>query len=298
MTKIANTARATGLALIAALTVCSAASASDANPMMLGVKTTAPTGFLQFCSEQPEACSAETPEAIRRAAITSLAAVSLRAEGNAPAAVNVSSGSPLLRVADQNAVETVAPAAGPTTIDWAAAFAEIKAQRELARAEAEAALSAATPVAFSGDAARLIKTVNSKVNRAIIRSADAKTYGRTDVWALPLQSGALAGDCEDYVLEKRKALIEAGVAPQNLSIAVAITQDKQVHAVLLVNTDQGELVLDNLTPWIVRWDETGYTWERRQVAGAAFDWVKVEANAAPLPAAGIQIALNETQLGS
>ena len=32
------------------------------------------------------------------------------------------------------------------------------------------------------------------------------------------------------------------------------------HAVLLVATDQGALVLDSLSPWIVGWQEAPYAW--------------------------------------
>lgn len=248
--------------------------------MPLGDKASAPTGFLRFCSEQPEACGAGSPDAIKRAAVSSLAALGGRMDRSAPASVNINWQAAF---AEARARRTAAPAPAPPSVipaafDWSAAFAEARARRELAKTQSAQSVA---PVTFAGSDARAIKAVNSKVNRAIIRSADAKTYGRADVWALPLQSGALSGDCEDYVLEKRKALIEAGVAPQNLSIAIVVTQSRQTHAVLLVNTDKGELVLDNLSPHVLRWDETGYTWKRRQVAGSAFDWATV-AQPAPL----------------
>jgi predicted transglutaminase-like cysteine proteinase len=83
------------------------------------------------------------------------------------------------------------------------------------------------------------------------------------------------------VLEKHAALVQAGVAPSALSIAVVKTGWGEIHAVLLIATDKGEFVLDNLSPWVVSWDKTTYRWISRQKAGAAFDWVSVDGENTP-----------------
>jgi hypothetical protein len=106
-----------------------------------------------------------------------------------------------------------------------------------------------------------------------------------DRWATPLAQGDQYGDCEDYVLEKRRALIAAGVPEDALSIAVATTTWGESHAVLLVTTDQGDYVLDSLTPWILPWRKASLTWRERQVAGAPFRWAMVSLTATePSPA--------------
>ena len=82
------------------------------------------------------------------------------------------------------------------------------------------------------------------------------------------------GDCEDYALEKRRRLIEAGVSAEALSMAVVVTRRGERHAVLVVAFESGDVVLDNLTPWPTPWADLGYTWIERQV-GSSNAWTTV-----------------------
>jgi predicted transglutaminase-like cysteine proteinase len=127
--------------------------------------------------------------------------------------------------------------------------------------------------ALSADALPLLNAVNREVNGAIAPADDRGD----DLWSLPLAEGRRTGDCEDYVLEKRRALIARGVPAQTLSIAVARTLSGETHAVLVAATKAGELVLDNRSPWIVAWNETGYRWVKRQAPGDPAHWVRVAA---------------------
>jgi predicted transglutaminase-like cysteine proteinase len=145
-------------------------------------------------------------------------------------------------------------------------------------AEAETPRRQAEGQVVSWDALRsLVTDTNRYVNGAIRQRDDIAIYGRADYWALPLAEGnpKREGDCEDYVLEKRHALIRAGVPAQALSIAIVETPYREIHAVLLVSTDRGEMVLDNLRPEVLPWRQVGYRWRQRQVAGAADMWVNV-----------------------
>jgi predicted transglutaminase-like cysteine proteinase len=118
--------------------------------------------------------------------------------------------------------------------------------------------------------------VNSRINRAIRYVSDRVLYGDEDYWHLPLDAGGRAeGDCKDYVLEKRRALIADGVPAANLSIAIVETSWGETHAVLLVTTDRGELVLDSLSPWIKPWQDVRYRWIERQAPGRQLTWVKL-----------------------
>jgi predicted transglutaminase-like cysteine proteinase len=94
-----------------------------------------------------------------------------------------------------------------------------------------------------------IERVNAQVNRAIRPQNDRGG----DVWTI----GASAGDCEDYVLSKRRALIDAGLPPSSLRIAYVKAQGVD-HAILIVKTDQSDLVLDNLAAKIVPLQNTRY----------------------------------------
>ena len=90
-----------------------------------------------------------------------------------------------------------------------------------------------------------------------------------EFWTLPqVVDGKMYGDCEDYALEKRRRLIEAGVSAEALSMAVVVTRRGERHAVLVVAFETGDVVLDNLTPWPTPWAALGYTWIQRQVAGS------------------------------
>jgi predicted transglutaminase-like cysteine proteinase len=117
-----------------------------------------------------------------------------------------------------------------------------------------------------------LNEINRTVNRAIRPTSDLAAFGKVEYWTIPRGSGA-AGDCEDYVLAKRQALIQAGAPVESLSIAVVQTSRREMHTVLLVATRDGEVVLDNLTPWIVSWRAAPYTWLQRQARGSALTWV-------------------------
>lgn len=104
--------------------------------------------------------------------------------------------------------------------------------------------------------AELLK-INASVNRAITPQNDD---AGTDVWAQDVTSG----DCEDYVLTKRHHLIQAGWPSRSLRIAVAKTRAGEGHAVLVVRTTEGDLVLDNRTSAVRAWNQTDLKWIKIQ----------------------------------
>jgi predicted transglutaminase-like cysteine proteinase len=120
----------------------------------------------------------------------------------------------------------------------------------------------------------LLNRVNRMVNRRIRQASDQSVFGQADYWQAPVGDGAY-GDCEDYVLAKRQALIEAGVPEAALSIAIVETRWGESHAVLLVTGETGEVVLDSLSSWISRWDRVDYVWRERQAPGKVFEWVTI-----------------------
>lgn len=105
-------------------------------------------------------------------------------------------------------------------------------------------------VATTDDVLRILKKVNLKVNRSI----RARHDGPVDVWSV----GVSAGDCEDYVLTKRRSLIRAGLPASALRIASVKTRSGEVHAILVVKTTTGDVVLDNLQNAIRPLSDTGY----------------------------------------
>ncbi|MCT8999583.1 transglutaminase-like cysteine peptidase [Chelativorans intermedius] len=118
--------------------------------------------------------------------------------------------------------------------------------------------------------AKLIE-VNNSVNASIIPLTDMEMWGVEEHWSYP----DLYGDCEDFVLEKRRLLIEAGIPAANLLITVVRQPNGDGHAVLTVNSTMGDFILDNLEPRILPWSQTEYQYLKRQSARHAGQWVSI-----------------------
>ena len=118
------------------------------------------------------------------------------------------------------------------------------------KSPAECKGGGAAQVKVTTDVMATLKRVNAHVNRTMRPRHDS---GR-DVWTV----GASVGDCEDYVLNKRRALIKAGIPASSLRIAHVKTRKGEGHAVLVVKTNGKDLVLDNLTATIKPLSQTGY----------------------------------------
>lgn len=119
-----------------------------------------------------------------------------------------------------------------------------------------------------------IVSVNSAVNARIAPRTDQEMWGREELWSYPVNEG----DCEDYVLLKRKLLIQAGAPSGSLLITVVRQTDGSGHAVLTVATDRGDFVLDNLEPQVRLWSDTSYRFLKRQSEKNPGAWVGIEDN--------------------
>lgn len=119
---------------------------------------------------------------------------------------------------------------------------------------------------------RVIRDVNASVNRTITPMTDRDLFGKDEYWTYP--DGA--GDCEDFVLLKRKKLMERGFSPADLLITVVRKPDGEGHAVLTVRTSEGDFILDNLENKVTLWSETPYRYLKRQASFHAGRWVSIE----------------------
>ncbi len=117
-----------------------------------------------------------------------------------------------------------------------------------------------------------IDRVNRAVNKAVTPMSDFDIYGRDEVWAYPVHG---VGDCEDYVLEKRRLLADEGIALANLLITVLRKPDGEGHAVLTVRSDRGDFILDNLNDEMKPWYKTGYRFLKRQSSTHTGRWVSL-----------------------
>ena len=126
-----------------------------------------------------------------------------------------------------------------------------------------------------------LKQVNTNVNEAVAPITDLELYGKVEVWTYPVNEG----DCEDYVLLKRRILIERGWPESTLLITVVRDENNEGHAVLTVRTDGGDFVLDNKQRDVVAWADTPYTFVKQQSARNPLVWISLlPPNLTPQPA--------------
>lgn len=122
---------------------------------------------------------------------------------------------------------------------------------------------------MSAERWNLVHQVNSFVNGRIAPVSDQDLYGQPEFWAYPTD----AGDCEDYVLLKKKLLESLGFPAASLLITVVLDERREGHAVLTVTTNAGDYVLDNRRDDVLRWSDTAYTYLKRQSKSDPRVWV-------------------------
>ena len=113
--------------------------------------------------------------------------------------------------------------------------------------------------------------VNDAVNSAVSPITDRDLYNVTELWTYP----AGRGDCEDFALEKRRQLIANGWSPGALMMTVVRQANGEGHAVLMVRTDRGDLVLDNQDGRVLVWNDTPYEFVKRQSQTDPRKWVGI-----------------------
>lgn len=119
-----------------------------------------------------------------------------------------------------------------------------------------------------------IDRINRRINAATHYRTDLDLYGRAEFWEVAQG----AGDCEDYALAKRAALIAEGFPAEDLRLATVFSETEggrqrmeagQMgdHAVLIAATPEGDYILDNRFEFPMLLRDTQYTMDRVQVAG-------------------------------
>ncbi len=123
-------------------------------------------------------------------------------------------------------------------------------------------------IAFTPELWATLEQINIAVNNSVRPRDDSEHYGVTEFWTVPVDG---EGDCEDYVLAKKKMLTLLGLAAPALRITVAFNK-KVRHAVLTVVTDHGDYVLDNLQDDVLPAGQVGYAWVARQDRASRTGW--------------------------
>lgn len=124
---------------------------------------------------------------------------------------------------------------------------------------------------FDTELFETLREVNLSINRQI-RPA-AKVYAAANNWSID----PVDGDCNDYAVSKRHALLRAGLPASALLLAAVQTSAGEGHLVLLVRTDRGDYVLDNLSSQVRPAHATGYAWTKVQSASNPLYWHEAQA---------------------
>jgi predicted transglutaminase-like cysteine proteinase len=160
-----------------------------------------------------------------------------------------------------------APTTGPTSIPIGAAEF-CKAHR--AECGPSASVVDVEPLTEAGW--QQLVAINDAINTSVTPITDLDLYRVTELWTYP--SGQ--GDCEDFALEKRRQLIAHGWNPSALLMTVVRQQNGEGHAVLMVRTDRGDLVLDNQDGRVLVWNDTSYQFIKRQSQTDSRKWVGID----------------------
>ena len=140
----------------------------------------------------------------------------------------------------------------------------------------EPARIALTPATF-----RTLSAVTKRVNARIKPLTDQAHWGVVDRWDFPDDG---FGDCEDYQLLKRRMLVERGIPRRALRMTVVIDEIGEGHAVLMVRTDRGDLILDNKNDKVLAWHQTPYTYVKRE-GQDGLAWTSLNGVASPVATA-------------
>ncbi len=142
--------------------------------------------------------------------------------------------------------------------------------------------SAPRDVVLSTEAWKDLQRINLWVNSHVKPMTDMDHWGVVERWNYPDDG---YGDCEDYALQKRKMLMQAGWPREALLMTVVRDKNGDGHAILTAKTDKGEYILDNQTDDILLWADTGYRFVKRQSQSDPNVWVSLgDPRATPLTA--------------
>ena len=108
--------------------------------------------------------------------------------------------------------------------------------------------------ALSGESPMVqLDRVNRLMNEVRYRE-DLDTWGTSDYWATPGEFFAYGGDCEDFAVAKYYSLRALGFSAEQMRIVVLedLRLDR-AHAVLVVDVEGRELMLDNQYRTLMDW---------------------------------------------
>jgi predicted transglutaminase-like cysteine proteinase len=122
------------------------------------------------------------------------------------------------------------------------------------------------PVVLTDQRSQQLLMVNQAVNATIRPVTDRGP----DLWSLT----SVGGDCEEYVLAKMNMLATMGWPRSAMRITV-VRDSQGYHAILVVETDRGGFVLDNMVGHITTARESQYEFIVAESVNQPGAWVRV-----------------------
>jgi len=124
-------------------------------------------------------------------------------------------------------------------------------------------LSGPTEIEYTEAVARNLLLVNTSANRSIsCEMSDRELFGFEEFWTYPIEG---LGDCEDIAIFKREELVKRGLPRGAMTIAIVHhRKEMHAHAVLLVETTVGTLLLNSVSNEVLLWHKAPYNFEARE----------------------------------
>lgn len=128
---------------------------------------------------------------------------------------------------------------------------------------------------------KLLKVLNfvNKAGNTVVWKDDYFNWGKSEKWAFPKLDvdGKFYEDCDGIALWKYRELVKLGL-PSSPIFFTLVLYGTTGHAVLVIHTDEGDLVLDNRYPEIrtvAEAEANGYTFLQWPQRGSEFTgtWV-------------------------
>lgn len=129
---------------------------------------------------------------------------------------------------------------------WTQMFDRFQASMSTSEGQKEVAVLRDELEPLKGQPLRVMaERVNAMMNE-VPYIEDQKNWGQSDYWETPVEFLSRGGDCEDFAIAKYVSLRSLGVPEERLRVAIVKDLQKGVpHAVLIVYTDDGAIILDN-----------------------------------------------------
>lgn len=126
------------------------------------------------------------------------------------------------------------------------------------------------PITLTHERRAELVRVNADVNNAIKPVNVSGVIA--DKWLISPKSG----NCNDFAVTKRHELLALGWPSRDLLLAEVVTTWNEHHLVLVVRTDNGDLVADSLNKRIRNWAETPYRWVRVETPDNPQRWATIQ----------------------